>query len=354
MKQHYFLCSADKLGNVRMRLKNYNISKEETWTGRIDDVEDRDAFRMHQIVQIIDLEKLDEIKFNSLKLNVCFVGFCSDEGVRRNLGRVGAKDGPRYIRKQFANLPMTFGNAVDLFDAGDICCPGEDMEGAQKQLELAIELILAKNVFPIVLGGGHEVAFGHYSGISNYLKNKEKENCGLGIVNFDAHFDLRPFEGVGSSGTMFSQIANQCEIENSPFSYMCLGIQTSANTVSMFKKADDLGVKYILAKDIVEPNFEHVSKALNQFIDRQKHIYLTICSDLFNAANAPGVSAQQPFGMNPEVVLKYIKEVLDSGKVISLDIAEVSPRFDHDDRTAKLAAVIIYAVINKLAEKVNL
>jgi len=348
------VCINDNIVSVAMRLKNYNVSTEETWMGRIDDLEDRDAFRMHQIVKVIDLDQLDDIKFDALKLNVCFIGFCSDEGVRRNLGRVGAKEGPKYIRKQFANLPMTFGNTVDLFDAGDICCPAEDMEEAQEQLALAVELVLAKNIFPIVLGGGHEVAFGHYSGINNFLKNKEKQNGGLGIVNFDAHFDLRPCTGKGSSGTMFSQIASQCKSENNPFSYMCLGIQTSGNTVSMFKKADALGVNYILAKDIVEPNLEQVSKDLKQFVDNQEHIYLTICSDLFNAANAPGVSAQQPFGMNPEVVLRYIKEVLDSGKVISLDIAEVSPRFDQDDRTAKLAAVIIYAVINKLAEKVSL
>lgn len=334
-----------------MELKNYNCSTNNTWTGRVDDLEERDAFRMHQIVQLIDLENLDQVEFDSTKLNVCFIGFCSDEGVRRNKGRVGAKEGPKFIRKQFSSLPMTFGNAVDLFDAGDICCPKEDLEDAQEQLAIAVELVLSKNMFPIVLGGGHEVAFGHYNGIKRFISKNKEDNAKIGIVNFDAHFDLRPFEGIPSSGTMFTQIANQCKAENSIFSYLCLGIQTSGNTVSMFKKADGLGVQYILAKDIVEPNYSQVSNTVKQFIEQQDHLYLTICSDLFNVANAPGVSAQQPFGMNPEVVLKYVKEVLDSGKVVSLDIAEVSPILDQDERTAKLAAAIIFEVINKLAEK---
>ena len=71
---------------------------------------------------------------------------------------------------------------------------------------------------------------------------------------------------------------------------------------------------------------------------------------MFNSAFAPGVSSLQPFGLNPELALIFIKEILKSKKVISFDIAEVSPRFDHDKRTAKLAAIIIYAVITSLSE----
>jgi len=224
------------------------------------------------------------------------------------------------------------------------------MEEAQKQLEIAIELILDKKLFPIVLGGSHEIAFGHFNGIINHLKNQKKYNPSLGIINFDAHFDLRPYKNEGSSGTMFSQIADKCFGEKRKFSYMCLGVQTSANTISLFKKADSLGVKYILAKDLVESNYANISTEINNFINQHKHIYVTICSDVFNSAFAPGVSAMQPFGMNPEIVLKFLKDVLKTNTVISLDIAEVSPRFDQDKHTANLIAIIIYAIINVIIE----
>ncbi len=58
----------------------------------------------------------------------------------------------------------------------------------------------------------------------------------------------------------------------------------------------------------------------------------------------------QPFGMNPEIVLKFLKDVLKTNTVSSLDIAEVSPRFDQDKHTANLIAIIIYAIINVLIE----
>lgn len=71
---------------------------------------------------------------------------------------------------------------------------------------------------------------------------------------------------------------------------------------------------------------------------------------MFNSAYAPGVSSIQPFGLNPEVVLKFLKQIFKTKKVVCFDIAEVSPRFDHDNNTAKLAAVIIYAIINTLVD----
>jgi formiminoglutamase len=149
---------------------------------------------------------------------------------------------------------------------------------------------------------------------------------------------------------MFSQIAYRCARHKRPFNYMVLGIQTYANTRSLFKRAQQLGTKYILAKDMVEANFPQISQQIQEFIDAHQHIYVTICSDVFNAAFAPGVSATQPFGLHPETVLYFLKQIFKTKKVISWDIAEVSPRFDHDNRTAKLAAVLIYAIINVLTE----
>ncbi|HCT30340.1 MAG TPA: formimidoylglutamase [Bacteroidales bacterium] len=333
-----------------MELRNYNAPCKNLWTGRVDDPNDPDSFRMHQIVQLFDLAKLDLVRLDSNRLNICFIGFNSDEGVIRNLGREGAKQGASYIRKEFANLPVTFGNQVAIYDAGDIECLNGNLEDAQEQLKLAVSLILNHKFLPIVLGGGHEFAFGHYNGIISHFLSSKKAIPSLGIINFDAHFDLRPYTKGSSSGTMFAQIADSCKEQSRQFSYMCLGVQASGNTISLFKKADELGVKYILGKDFVEPNFESIRKSIDDFIGKHENIYFTLCSDVFNASSAPGVSAIQPFGMNAEVVLTFIKHIFRSEKVVSFDVAEVSPRFDHDDQTAKLIAIIIFAIINVLTE----
>ena len=53
-------------------------------------------------------------------------------------------------------------------------------------------------------------------------------------------------------------------------------------------------------------------------------------------------------GLDPEVVLPLLKHVLRTRKVRGFDICEISPRFDQDNTTANLGAVIIFAVINTL------
>ena len=105
-----------------------------------------------------------------------------------------------------------------------------------------------------------------------------------------------------------------------------------------------------MAKEFKTHDEQFIRNRVQDFTDANKKIYVSICSDVFNSAFAPGVSSIQPFGMDPEVVLQYLKIILRSKKVVSFDIAEVSPRFDHDRRTAKLAAVLIYAVINTLLD----
>lgn len=333
-----------------MNLKNYTVTDTKFWKGRIDDLDDIDSYRMHQIIKLFNLKDLKTLKIDSSKLNICFLAYCCDEGIKRNLGRTGAKHGPEDIRNEFANLPVSFGDKTLIYDAGNLFCADGHMEEAQEQLGIAIEKILGNHLFPIVLGGSHELAYGHFNGIVNHLKKQTKNSSKVGIINFDAHFDLRPYDNHGSSGTMFSQIADKCLKENQKFDYLCLGIQTSANTKSLFKKANSLGVKYVLAKEFIESNQDSISTKIKDFINDHDYIYLTLCSDVFNSAFAPGVSSLQPFGLNPELTLIFIKEILKSKKVISFDIAEVSPRFDHDKRTAKLAAIIIYAVINSLSE----
>lgn len=325
-------------------MKNYVPPEKKYWKGRVDDLEDLDSLRWHQVVEYVDLSAKD----NKLELagvqGFCFLGFCCDIGIEKNLGRQGAFNAPFSLRKEMSNLPCYFGKNARIFDAGNVYCYDSKLEKAQEALAEAVEKILALNLFPVLLGGGHEIAFGHYNGII-----KSNKSGKLGIINFDAHFDLRPFQNGPNSGTMFAQIADECQTTGKEFSYFCLGIQQYGNTISLFKKADSLKTKYIYAKDIDNSTMINTIEMLDEFIRKQDSIYLTICFDVFSSAYAPGVSAPQPFGVPPEIILRLIKHILRSGKVLSFDIAEVSPRFDSDNRTAKLAAILIFTLINVLS-----
>lgn len=331
-------------------LKNY-VNAMQDWHGRVDSETDYDSLRWHQWVEELDLNG-DPKAFEG-DLGFAFIGFCSEQGVRRNKGRVGTALAPDFIRQQMSNLPCTFDQRVKLFDAGNILCQEISMEEGQKLLGEAVEQIRSLNLFPIVLGGGHETTFGHYLGQMNYAE-KVVDSPDIGIINFDAHFDLRPYDNGSSSGSMFRQIADICKSKDMKFGYLPIGIQKHSNTVSLFKTADRLGARYVLAKEIQNGTVTSVLEKIDTFTYGHERLYITVCTDVFSSAFAPGVSAPQSTGLDPETVLPIIKHIIRTRKLVGFDICEISPRFDQDDTTASLGAVIIFSVVNTICKLKNL
>ncbi|NLW41987.1 MAG: formimidoylglutamase [Tissierellia bacterium] len=330
-------------------INNYIKPDQSIWTGRIDSEEDYDALRWHQWIKFIDLNDESTETFTGI-LGFALLGFKSDKGIEQNLGRVGAYNGPAAIRKELANKPCSFSPDLKLFDAGDITSEYVSLIEAQESLAQAVDKILSLNLFPILLGGGHEISYGHYKGIFDHFQNKN-EDVDIGIVNFDAHFDNRPYEeGMGTSGTMFRQIYDLNKQFNKDYYYFVLGIQKSANTRSLFNYSDETKTKYVLAKEITNGDVFSIFGELDKFVHKIDHLYITIDSDVFSSSVAPGVSAPQPLGLDPEKVIILLKYLLGHDKAISIDIAEVSPRFDMDNSTSTLAAILIFAIITKLGE----
>jgi formiminoglutamase len=247
------------------------------------------------------------------------------------------------------NLPCHFKEELKLYDYGDIVSEDNKLIDLQHSLSELVCKALKDDTFPIVLGGGHEVAYGSFKGIKSHVAKES-----VGIINFDAHFDLRPQDDGGSSGTMFSQIATDAKNKNEEFAYFCIGIQQRGNTRALFNLAKSLGADYILARDVSQENMLNIFKSLDKFIKHKDHIYITICMDVFSSAFAPGVSSAQPLGLQPWLVLTILKYILKSNKVICMDIAEVSPRFDLDNVTANLASTIVFHAVQQLAENKDL
>ena len=322
---------------------SYTPPQPGTWDGRVDATEPRSALRWHQVVQPLDLRHPSP-EWPGGGRAFGLIGYCCDAGIARNLGRPGAGAGPASIRRRLAELPVTFSPAIGLMDAGDVTCPQGPVERGQEALAALVERVHAAGLFPIILGGGHDLTFGHYLGMSRRMPPAGR----LGVVSFDAHFDLRPATAGASSGTSFWQIARLCQQEQRAFDYLCLGIQRSANTVALFDSARELGVQYVLARDIIDHRLDDVRAVVDRFCGPLDAVLVTVDADVMSSAFAPGVSSPQPLGLGPETVLRLLKHVLARGPVVSFDVAEVSPRFDSDDNTAKVAAILIYALLEAL------
>lgn len=311
-----------------------------TPTARYSGKESNQKLYLHEKILCTDINKL----IRTTEKRIAVLGYACDAGVKRNFGRIGAEKGPDAIRNQLGKLPNHLAMETTVLDVGGITCSDGDLETTQNVLSQKVAQLLACNLFPIVLGGGHDIAYGTYSGLKRNLGNTKA----IGIINFDAHFDLRSFENGASSGSPFYQIAKDCEASDTAFHYLCLGIREDANDSSLFNTAKDLDVKYILRETFRIEFHNEINAWINAFIQNVDAVYVTIDLDGFSSAYAPGVSAPSPMGFTPDVVLASLKTIINSGKVCALDIAELNPNYDMDDQTARLAASLIHTIIHNI------
>ncbi|MDK2125991.1 formimidoylglutamase [Parachitinimonas caeni] len=307
----------------------YQPAEMSIWRGRVDHEEGALAVRWHERVTAMH---------GAIGPGVALLGFRCDAGVTRNQGRPGAKQGPTVIRQALAN--MAWHQTRLVHDAGDVHCEDDQLEAAQTVLAREVAQCLMDGHFPIVLGGGHEVAFGSFLGLARFAESQPKPPR-IGIINFDAHFDLRGSERP-SSGTPFRQIARMCQESGWPFRYCCLGVSEPGNTPALFATARELNVLWRLDDEMGIHQLADSQQQVNAFVESVDWIYLTICLDVLPAAVAPGVSAPAARGVALEVVETLIDQIKQSGKLKMADVAEMNPSFDIDNRTAKVAARLVW------------
>jgi formiminoglutamase len=269
------------------------------------------------------------------------LGFCSDEGVRRNKGRTGAAKAPAAIRSALG--PLAFHLDRPVLDAGDVTLRSGERDGgleaAQARAGLAVSTLLNAGNLTVLLGGGHETAFASYLGVAGAEAVRGGKRWG--VLNLDAHFDLRD-EAAPSSGTPFLQMARAEAAAGRALKYAVVGISEPNNTGALFTTAERLGVKYLLDE---ESSPDAVQAFVADFLADIDALYLTIDLDVLPAAVAPGVSAPAAFGVPLPVIAAVCRQAAASGKLLHVDVAELNPAFDIDNRTARVAARLINTLL---------
>jgi formiminoglutamase len=308
------------------------------WQGRVDAEEGPRARRWHQEVRPLSAGAAP---------GAALLGFACDEGVRRNQGRVGAAEGPGALRRALAGL--AWHGARPVHDAGDVVVEEEALEEAQEELGAHVARLLGDGHLPLVVGGGHEVAYGSFLGLAAHLARAGGAQAPgpggtsrVGVVNLDAHLDLRA--GRASSGTPFRQIAEACAGRGWPFRYLCVGVDEASNTAALLDTAARLGAAWRRDRDCTPARLAEVRGMLAAFLDLVDRIHLTVDLDALPAHVAPGVSAPAARGLALEVAEALVDDVVASGKLALFEVAELNPRLDVDGRTAKVAARLVAQV----------
>lgn len=298
------------------------------WNGRVDEGPAIEKQRWHQCISSLTSAPQEP--------GIVLLGVACDEGVQRNQGRIGAAKGPDAIRRVLANQACH--SQRPIYDAGNLSCAHGELETLQQEQAGLVCKLLDQGHFPLLLGGGHEIAFGSFLGLAQHLASSAN-NDPVGIINFDAHFDLRQ-AAAPNSGTPFLQMAEYCQSSGIPFHYYCLGISETANTAALFTQAAQLGVASLQDTELNSWQFAQIEQKLVDFIAPCQAVYLSIDLDVLPAAIAPGVSAPAARGValpELEYLLSFVRSIAQTRLKVA-DIAEYNPDYDIDDRTARVAA----------------
>jgi formiminoglutamase len=278
------------------------------------------------------------------------IGFPQDEGVRRNGGRVGAAEAPREIRRWLYRLvPWDCETGADLaalrpLDLGDVRIEGS-LEETQAALGEVIGAVLRSGAVPVVVGGGHETAYGHYLG---YVAAEFP----VGVVNVDAHLDVRPLiDGKGHSGSPFRQMMEHPTRPLPGKCYVCLGVQPHSTSREHWSYAQGRGCYLHPASHVETFLHQYLADALDDYRQAGCGLYLSIDADAVRAADVPGVSAPNPAGLPGPEAIALAREAGETPGVTSLDVVEINPCHDRDGQSARWAAVVVWNFLAGLARR---
>lgn len=277
--------------------------------------------------------------------NWVIIGVADDRGVKNNFGRTGAKQGPNAFRKAFYNQSIGSIAPIEksIFDFGNIKLTTK-IKSTHDKLRDIISHIKEQDPKKkvLVLGGGHDIAFGEIAGCIKKGQRLVRNH----IINLDAHSDVRPYEkgNVISSGTPFYRLMTEEGIRGSH--YHPFGLQKPSNNQDLVDWMQEQGVDAHWLEEM--PTHEIQLKRFQGLLLCMKHRkwHLNIDLDAFDVTHAPGVSAQGVFGITPKIFFDLSRYKSAFETMETLGIYELAPKYDIDNRTAKLAAKLAYQVMS--------
>jgi formiminoglutamase len=260
---------------------------------------------------------------------------CSqDIGVARNHGRTGAALAPEAIRRSFYKLaaPVSFQRG-DLIDLGDTLMDGSLEEIHTHHYEVMRQLVRdGKQV--LMLGGGNDLSYPDAKALQSVFPE-------MTAVNIDAHLDIRE-NPLRNSGTPYRQLIEENIVQKQRF--FEIGFQSHANSAHYLQQAADWGINLISLEELTRSS---VTECLtNGMADNdERALFLGFDMDSVKAADAPGVSAPSPTGLSAEQARDLVSYFANRMPAKILEITEVNPTYDLDNRTAKLAAILMVAFL---------
>ena len=256
--------------------------------------------------------------------------------------RPGAKHGPQAFREALPTL-TTFGNGVDLsgrkcLDLGDLDLPAGSIRTAHERVQLQAEELFAKRAIPFFIGGDNGLTGAILRGLAD-----ARPELKLGLVVIDSHYDVREYDDEDSlsSGTPYRRALETPICDGSRT--VIIGTRDFANSSYYDRWVREQGITTIGVDTFDRRTAASLAADVLFDLDESSDaIFLSIDID---AAELPGSSAAAPGTLSSREMIALVRTLSEGRKLIGCDLSELSPPYDSEGLTAKLAARLFLEVM---------
>jgi agmatinase len=195
-----------------------------------------------------------------------------------------------------------------------------------------VRKILKAGAMPIVLGGDHAIPI-------PVLRAFEGRGP-ITLVHVDQHLDWRD-EVNGVRNGLSSPIRRASEMEHIGEIFQ-IGLRaTGSARAEEFEAAKAYGAHLISAFELHDIGMDAV---LDRIPDGGRY-YITIDMDGMDPSIAPAVAAPMPGGVTYLQARKLVHGLVNKGRVVGMDIVEITPRYDLNQITCITAGRLIVNLI---------
>ncbi|MGB9729821.1 MAG: arginase family protein [Thermoprotei archaeon] len=279
-----------------------------------------------------DVRISDIVRSSCEKNCVCIIGYPWDW---TTAGRPGSRYAPSKIRDYFYSMNPLSDKRV--CDPGDIDVVPGDLEASSLRLKNSIRKLCENCISIFIIGGDHSLTAVSVESLM--------EGFGLdriGLLVFDAHFDLRKLSEGWSSGTYLRSLLEKLNDKVIP---LIIGIRYHSNPLYMFEEAKKLGVKFITADEFRMSKLDTIFDKIDEVFSDVKNLYISVDMDSLDQSICMGVNSPSPGGLDIWDVIKVINHVFKGKRLVGGDIVEVVPLVDIGDSCARNAAYILYKMV---------
>jgi arginase len=233
----------------------------------------------------------------------------------------------------------------------------DDITGACARLADRVEAGLEAGTFPLVLGGDHSQAVGTITGLSRYWRKRGKR---VGVVWVDAHTDMNTPDSTSSGNIHGMPLA--ALLGFGPKELVALAgdrpaldprdvVIVGARDIDALeiKLVKETGVRvYTMSELDARGTAECVREAFARATYATAGVHLSFDLDGVDPQDAPGVGTPVPGGLSVRESHLICETAAASGKLLGMEMVELNPTFDHENKTGKLAVWLIQSALGKV------